>query len=93
MTQPPTIDTLEATRALMKAGLDQPVAEEIVRVIDTGLSNGAASAVDLKELDVRIKEIEIRVIERGLVLIVFVSFFIAVIAGGFDATLTEIGLR
>ena len=50
MTQRPTIDTLDTTRALVKAGLDQTISEQIVRIIDTAVQDGAVSRVELEKV-------------------------------------------
>ena len=50
MTHRPAIDTLEATRALEKAGLDPGVSEQIVRIIDTAVQDGAVSRVELEKV-------------------------------------------
>ena len=54
MTHRPTIDTLDAKRALEKAGLDPGVSEVLLRLIDTGIHN---STVDRAELEILRKQI------------------------------------
>ncbi len=49
MTHRPTIDTLEAKRALEEAGLDPKVSEVLLRLIDAGIHN---NTVDRAELEI-----------------------------------------
>lgn len=50
MTHRPTIDTLEAKRALEEAGLDPGVCEVLLRLIDTGIHNSTVDRAELEKL-------------------------------------------
>ena len=50
MSHRPTIDTLEAKRALEEAGLDSDLAEILLRLIDTGVHNCTIDRAALEAL-------------------------------------------
>ena len=69
MTHRPTIDTLEAKRALEEAGFDPKSAEALMRLIDDAVRNSAASRTEFIELKLHIERSERRIaVYLGIIL-------------------------